>query len=565
MTSSLATNAVVPNNITTPYFLKSTKDGVPINRQVPRTYQVYAGTGNQTIDYDGSNEIIINGTFLTGPLIINFGPIKALRNWLGRKVNIVIAAPISQTITLNTSPAFMKINGTGLTELSHVIPADNMSKAVSIYFHSTSLINVDYGSSSSSIVPLPVSTGQNVGGGIGIYRDNTGSVLNFRTLIGDYYTSILQNPDDLLISDIKPYTYPVTVNYPYMVSGVFCTVPAFYSNDNYQYNVSFNTLDPLTEGTITSLSPSSVSGIGPQVISFVYSPPPRITRPVTGYLVFRSDDFSEIEYMAPIIFTPNLSNVDNSQFFMGVDPVVGKQIRMYDVAVNPGATPRNATDPNGITYTGSPTIRLSFNIQDNYFIFANTAIGRIQATSVSDGMTSTIIDVVGKASWSAGATIVDVDYCEMNSTIYVLPSGTTNRLLLVPVMKYFPLSGVVGTSVVTYINLNLPASSTPLSIAVCPLTRYFYIAVRPAAGNIQIFMHNPVGTQLVIFSTIFANASNVSMVVGSRGNLIVHSSSNNGIYTLPFGSTFSDALVLQYTLPAFYNSLARSGYGFQSV
>ena len=81
MTSSLATNAVVPNNITTPYFLKSTKDGVPINRQVPRTYQVYAGTGNQTIDYDGSNEIIINGTFLTGPLIINFGPIKALRNW----------------------------------------------------------------------------------------------------------------------------------------------------------------------------------------------------------------------------------------------------------------------------------------------------------------------------------------------------------------------------------------------------------------------------------------------------------------------------------------------------
>ena len=206
MTSALATNAIVPKNIDTVFHLKATRTGAPLNKQVPRTYQIYTGTGNQTIQYDGSNEIIINGPTLTGPLIIQFGPIANIRNAIGRKLNIIIVSPIFQTITLNSSPAFMKINGTNLTQLSHVIPADNISKAISVFFHSVNVINVDYGSSAASVVPSSFPNVANVGTGVDLYRDTTGTTLNFRRLNPDYYTILTQNPDEIQVQNVTPRT-----------------------------------------------------------------------------------------------------------------------------------------------------------------------------------------------------------------------------------------------------------------------------------------------------------------------------------------------------------------------
>ena len=51
MTSLLALNARLPSAISRKRYLKADKEGVPLDKQVPRTYQVYEGTGGETIDF----------------------------------------------------------------------------------------------------------------------------------------------------------------------------------------------------------------------------------------------------------------------------------------------------------------------------------------------------------------------------------------------------------------------------------------------------------------------------------------------------------------------------------
>ena len=113
MTSQLATDAFVPKPTTKRYYLETTKEGTPINKQVARTVQIYTGVGGigVTIDYDGSDDFIINGVDLTGPLIIRFGPSSRLiRNRIGRELKIHILTGTTQPISLSASPAFIAIN-----------------------------------------------------------------------------------------------------------------------------------------------------------------------------------------------------------------------------------------------------------------------------------------------------------------------------------------------------------------------------------------------------------------------------------------------------------------------
>lgn len=86
MTSTLATNAVLPS-IGQSHFLRADKNGYPLQKQVPKTYQHYTGTGGETIVPDGSDIITVDASALTGNLTLNFTP---NRNFIGRHIDLIV-------------------------------------------------------------------------------------------------------------------------------------------------------------------------------------------------------------------------------------------------------------------------------------------------------------------------------------------------------------------------------------------------------------------------------------------------------------------------------------------
>lgn len=155
MTSQLSRNADVTTPVSKIRYLRATKDGFPVDKQISRSIQLYTGAGGVgvTMDYDGSNDVVIFAANLTGDLIIRFCPssVNDKYNLLGKEVKIHINGSTTRSITLSSSPSFMKINSTSLTQLSHVIIGDTLSKTVTVSFTTVDLWNVDYGSSVSSI------------------------------------------------------------------------------------------------------------------------------------------------------------------------------------------------------------------------------------------------------------------------------------------------------------------------------------------------------------------------------------------------------------------------------
>jgi hypothetical protein len=158
MTSTYARNAATITSVTKIRYLKSNKDGLPLDKQVPRSVQLYTGTGGagEILDYDGSNDVVIMAGNLTGNLIVRFIPPADPShkfNLLGREAKIHVSGATTRTITLSSSPSQMKINSTGLTQVSHVIMGDLLSKTVTVSFVTADMWNVDYGASVNSIAP----------------------------------------------------------------------------------------------------------------------------------------------------------------------------------------------------------------------------------------------------------------------------------------------------------------------------------------------------------------------------------------------------------------------------
>lgn len=85
MTSRFATNFVFSPQGQAEY-LQVDRDGLPVQGQVPLTYQRYSGNGNTTIVYDGSNVLSVESTLSAGVLTIDF---SAMNNYLGRTLQFV--------------------------------------------------------------------------------------------------------------------------------------------------------------------------------------------------------------------------------------------------------------------------------------------------------------------------------------------------------------------------------------------------------------------------------------------------------------------------------------------
>lgn len=119
MTSTFAINHVSPL-LDREYHLQATKEGHPLQKQVPQTYQKYDGAGQAIIALDGSNRLIIESDLASGPLVIN-----ALdnQNLHGRVIHIVLTRTTLSAITLNYANGSIHVPGSEATANALVFPA----------------------------------------------------------------------------------------------------------------------------------------------------------------------------------------------------------------------------------------------------------------------------------------------------------------------------------------------------------------------------------------------------------------------------------------------------------
>lgn len=522
MTNVLATNAIVPKKIDTPYFLKASKQGFPISGQVPRTYQRYTGTGNQTINYDGSNEITVIGQLLVGPLIIDLGPLQNIRNMVGRTLTLNIVAPINQAITINSSPAFMMINGTALQQLSHVIAGDNLSKSITIYFQSETYINVDYGASATaSVVPSSL-------------------------------------PEAISLSS----------TYVYGTFNTF-TIPSVYIPDTTTYDVTFNALEPRQEGELVPIT-TTVTGPGTQSLSFTYTPSARRTAgtSVTGYLSSAGQYYGSFN----LRINPILNNVGDIGFFTGAN--TNGTLAMYDILSPPGGA-RTAYDANGAQVNlGANLLCYTVDVEDSLVFYvlstSNTTVRFFSYMSDHGGVLIKM-STLPVGYWTGGATILDMAYDDREHSLLVMPNNIAGQLCRIPILPYDVNNPtVVRTSNLSSRALTLPAGSTPYAMEVCPATSSLYFAYKGSVYNntIQIyhsFNSMDAGSQ---YTHPTIGTGRTSLCINSRGQLIAHYEADNSVNYVANASgmsTVPGSWVTAFTAPAFYSSLSRNCYGWTSV
>lgn len=557
MSNLLATNAVVPKSIATPHFLKATRDGFPLNKQVPRTYQVYAGTGNQTITYDGSNEVRITGQTLTGPLIINLGPLVNIRNNIGRAMTLNIYGPVNQPITLSSNPALLCINGTSLKQLSHVIAPDANSKSITVYFNSEQLINLDYGAAVVSIVPLgPTYTFANVGSGAGVFDSVSGSLVTFRRINGNYMQGTQEDPFTVQLVDRWPKIRQISPQFSYTLFTAITTQPVYFPVED-KYDVVY---EPDGFYGDVSVLTTTISGIGYLDIIFTMDPKRRFTHPYDlHFTLYNTGDYT-VHFPLTVTVHPNLSNVYESNFYSAMK--TNGVIVLYDTSVGGNPPERNMLDTTGnVVDLGTNLICFCVCIKDNvmYYSFTGISDTTIYWYDFKTQTGGALFDLNSTSHWIAGAKIKELDYDENKDCIHVMSDQSTLRIvsLFIPPILTVPTVGtILGYSIL------LAAGSVPRSFAYDSSNEMWYVAFSPSVGNIQISSYRPqnTGTALSNVTTGYPQSANISMVIDVRGRLLLQASHNNIVVAYIRG--ILDSPINVHQPPTFYFSLSRNLYGF---
>jgi hypothetical protein len=525
MTNVLAANAVVPRKIDTQYFLKATKQGFPIDNQIPRTYQVYTGTGNQTITYNGSNEIRIFGPTLTGPLTINFGPLRRLTDMVGRILTINIIGSTNQTVTLSSSPAFMVINGTSLQQFTHVIPGDNISKSITVYFHSSSYINVDYGAALSSVVP-----------------------------------------------SLAPVATTLTLEYPYG-TDVSVNLPIFHLPDSTLYNLTYNDIEATKVGRISDFSGGTVSGPGTQTTNLLYQPAPRRTDNtiIHGYLTEAATLQHKISFT--LILQPILYNVYDQEFFIGCNS--DSSNTMYDPFFDSFSSPQ-ALDVNGnnVLTTADPRA-IAVDIADSLLFYVADSVSTTTVfwESYTTGEAGQLVDVASLPSpyWPSGGIIIDIAFDEVEHTLLILSDRQTSNLLGIPIKPYRNSTPGVIEMGPMVISESIDFGVKPTSIAVCPITRNVYFGCKTTASTTDIMRCLPfpfTATSTFINTHPTITAGDIALTFTAVGTLLALYEDTKELYRVSngggiFSPTDPNDLVALYVLPSYHRSLSPNCYGWQ--
>jgi len=97
MTSTFATN-FVSSKLSKKRYLETNAQGQPLQGQVPLTYQLYTGTGNETIPYDGSNVLVLDSTLASGDLTVDF---SSMNDWCGRTLQFIVLRTLTNDCILD--------------------------------------------------------------------------------------------------------------------------------------------------------------------------------------------------------------------------------------------------------------------------------------------------------------------------------------------------------------------------------------------------------------------------------------------------------------------------------
>lgn len=113
MTSTTATDAT---RITTQKkrYLEVDRDNRPIDKQVPRTYQTYNGTGAEAVQLDGSDQFICESDLPAGPLVLSVGGQVGIRNLLGRIIRLTFPLGIINDVDLDVAPGVLTVTQNGV-------------------------------------------------------------------------------------------------------------------------------------------------------------------------------------------------------------------------------------------------------------------------------------------------------------------------------------------------------------------------------------------------------------------------------------------------------------------
>lgn len=117
MTSPFARNHV-KNKLDRDYYMQATKEGLPLQGQVPQTYQRYSGVGSESINFDGSARVVFESDLAGGPLSVD---INNGHDMHGRVINLVLTRTLQNDLVINYPDGKIHTPGTDATTTSFTI------------------------------------------------------------------------------------------------------------------------------------------------------------------------------------------------------------------------------------------------------------------------------------------------------------------------------------------------------------------------------------------------------------------------------------------------------------
>lgn len=133
MTSRFATN-FNDGGLSPVRYLRVDREGVPLQGQVPLTFQTYSGTGNETIVYDGSYCLIIDSTLSAGALTVDF---SAMNNYMGRYCDIVLTSVLASSFIMDFGAGYVVVPGVGEVHSTSTPVGFGPSSAMLVFYSLT--------------------------------------------------------------------------------------------------------------------------------------------------------------------------------------------------------------------------------------------------------------------------------------------------------------------------------------------------------------------------------------------------------------------------------------------
>lgn len=210
MTSTWARN-YVDEELDREYYAHVTKEGHPLQRQIPQTYQRYTGLGGETMVLDGSNRVIINSTLSGGPLILDASQNYNLH---GRVIHILFTQITQSTVTFTYPNGLIHLPGTASTSTSLVWASGQLpTQVIADFYALTDVFLVETSQSPAPPVHLP-------------------AVLNYKVLesASNLYDALINSPESGLYwdpnhvdsSNTSTITYdPVTSEFTINTDGMY--------------------------------------------------------------------------------------------------------------------------------------------------------------------------------------------------------------------------------------------------------------------------------------------------------------------------------------------------------